>query len=81
MLEHMKPKRSTVERLLAHRWQKCAICGKRHAPTHKFPFLKDYGVDGKYAAMDCLANLPKPDMTNVSFLPGPPVEDDPEGAV
>jgi hypothetical protein len=67
--------------LLAHRWQKCAICGQRHAKVYKFPFLKDYGVKGKYAAMECLGKLPKPDMTNIRFLPGPPVEDDPEGAV
>jgi hypothetical protein len=62
-------------------FQVCAICGKRHAITYKFPFLKDYGIKGKYAALDCLADLPKPDMTNVRFLPGPRVEDDPEGAV
>jgi hypothetical protein len=62
-------------------FQVCGICGKRHAPTHKFPFLADYGVKGKYAAMECLGKLPKPDMTNVRFLPGPRVEDDPEGAV
>jgi hypothetical protein len=35
------------------RFQVCAICGKRHAPTHKFPFLARYGIKGKYAAMDC----------------------------
>jgi hypothetical protein len=63
------------------RFQVCGICGKRHAPTHKFPFLAAYGIKGKYAAMECLGKLPKPDMTNVTFLPGPPVETDPEGAV
>jgi hypothetical protein len=47
----------------------------------KFPFLKDYGIKGKYAAMECLGKLPKPDLTNVTFLPGPRLEDDPEGAV
>jgi hypothetical protein len=63
------------------RFQLCGICGKRHAPVYKFPFLARYGVKGKYAAMECLGKLPKPDLSNVSFLPGPRVEDDPEGAV
>jgi hypothetical protein len=62
-------------------FQVCALCGKRHAKTYKWPFLARYGIKGKYAAMECLGRLPKPDMTNVRFLPGPPVEDDPEGAV
>ena len=62
-------------------FQVCALCGRRHAKTYKFPFLADYGIKGKYAAMECLGKLPKPDLTNVTFLPGPRLEDDPEGAV
>jgi len=51
-------------------FQVCAICGKRHEITYKFPFLKDYGIKGKYAALDCLGKLPRPDLTNVTFLVG-----------
>lgn len=56
---------------LRTRHQVCAICGTRHATTYKFPFLARYGIKGKYAAMECLGKLPKPDMTNVRFIPGP----------
>jgi hypothetical protein len=64
----MKPKRSAVERLLARRWQKCALCGKRHGKTYKYPFLAEYGIKGKYAAMECLGLLPRPDISNVVFI-------------
>jgi hypothetical protein len=50
------------------RFQVCALCGERHAVTYKFPFLARYGVRGKYAAIECLGKLPKPNMTNVTFL-------------
>ena len=61
-------------------FQVCALCGKRHAKTYKFPFLAEYGVKGKYAAMECLGKLPTPDLTNVTFL-GPSLtaeESDPD---
>jgi hypothetical protein len=60
-------------------FQVCALCGKRHAITYKFPFLADYGIKGKYAAIECLGKLPEPDLTNVTFItprgPGPEEEE------
>jgi hypothetical protein len=61
------------------RFQVCGICGKRHAPTHKFPFLAEYGIKGKYAARECLGKLPRPDMTNVTFFPAPRLPASAEG--
>ena len=58
------------------RFQVCAICGKRHAKTHKWPFLAKYGIKGRYAAMECLGKLPKPNLSNVTFLVPPLTADE-----
>ena len=66
-LQQKKPPAQPTARGL-HRWQKCAICGQRHARTYKFEDLASHGIKGKYAAMECLGLLPSSDFPNVAFF-------------
>ena len=54
---------------------RCAICGKPHGKVYRYrKLLQRYGYKGHYATMECVGNLPCPDMSNVAFFKAAPRE-------
>lgn len=48
---------------------KCAICGKAHGKVYRYrKLLARFGYAGHYATMECVGNLPRPDMSDVEVL-------------
>jgi hypothetical protein len=48
---------------------RCAICGKAHGKVYRYrKLLQRFGFKGHYATMECVGNLPRPDMSNVAIL-------------
>ena len=54
---------------------RCTICGKPHGKVYRYrKLLQRFGYKGHCATMECVGNLPRPDMSNVALFKAAPRE-------